>query len=80
MKGEFHLSNKEVHDVWYYGYVSNYWLNKKEKCKNLLEELYEIACLRKDVSDYIKSIFDFFNYMISYIEDKELINKFDKFK
>lgn len=80
LKGEFNLSNKEVYDVWYYGYVSNYWLNKKEKCKNLLEELYEIACLRKDVSDYIKSIFDFFKYMISYIEDKELVNKFDKFK
>ncbi len=80
LKKELDLSAKDIHDIWYYGYVANYWLNNRDKCTSLLEELYDIACVRKDLADYIGSVFDFFKYMISYIGNDTLVNKFDRFK
>lgn len=74
------LSAKETHDVWYYNYVACYWLGNHSHCKVILKEFYEILNERKDVAGYLKSVFDFFKYMIGYINDPELVNSFDKFK
>jgi len=80
LKNELDLSGKDIHDTWYYGYVANYWLNNKEKCIILIEELYEIACIKKDLESHIRSVFEPFKHMISYIGNESLVNKFDKFK
>ena len=76
---EIHLSGKDIHDIWYYDYVANYWLGNLENSKQLLRELYDIACVNTETASHIRSVFDFFKHMISYVNDADLVNKFDKF-
>jgi len=79
LNGDITLSTEDIHKVWYYNYVANYWLQKQDYCWTLLDEYYAIALEREDVANHIRGIFDFFKSMISYMDDKEIVARFDRF-
>ena len=80
LNGDITISTAEIHTVWYYNYVANFWLQNRDYCWTLLDEYYTIASNMEDVANHIRENFHFFKSMISYMDDKTLIAKFDKFE
>ena len=72
----FNLSLNDTFNVWYNNYVANYWLNNKQKCKNIINELYDMCLINNDMKSYIDSKYNFFITNISYLNDEELTQKF----
>jgi hypothetical protein len=50
LNGEIHLSNEDIFNVWYKGYIANYHLpDKSEKCKNILEKIVELYKINREI-------------------------------
>jgi hypothetical protein len=79
LKGEISISTQDIHNIWYYNYVANYHLRNRDNCWRLLDEYYRIASNREDVANHIKANFEGFKSMLSHMDDKELVSRFDKF-
>ena len=74
---EIDMSAENVHKTWYFNYVANFWLQKRDVCRVLLNEYYEIAKEREDVANHVRSCIDFLKNMIGYMGEQELIDKFE---
>ena len=71
------LNSENLHNIWYYNYVACFWLQKKDYCKELLEEYYEILLKDENQKNYVKGLWPFFRSMIDYIHNDEIMNKYD---
>lgn len=76
-KGEIQFTSEYLHSIWYFNYVACYWLKKKDYCKELLEEYYEILLKNENQKMYVNYIWNFFRNMIVYIDNDEIISKYD---
>ena len=74
---EINMSAEQVHKTWYFSYVSNFWLQQRDFCRVLLNEYYEIAKEREDVTNHIRSCIGFLKNMIGYMGEQDLIDKFE---
>lgn len=77
---DIQLSAEDVHKTWYYNYVANFWLKKRDHCYTLLNEYYEIAKGREDVRNHIRHCLNFLKSMINYLGDENMNNKFEEFR
>ena len=75
--GEIQLSAEDVHKTWYYYYVASFWLQKRDRCRELLNEYYAIGKEREDVGNHIRGSIEFLRHMISYMGEQEIIDKFE---
>jgi len=75
-KGTIQLPSDTLHKIWYFNYVSCYWLNKKHYCKEILEEYYEILLKSENQKKHVHSIWSFFIKAIQYLQDDEIMNKY----
>lgn len=70
------IDPEKVHRVWFYNYIAHYWLGEKVECIKILEEYYEISCIREDVKHHILSAHNFILDNIKYMNNKSLNEKF----
>ena len=73
---DIHLVPEQLHRVWFYNYIAHYWLGDKTECIKLLEEYYEISCIREDVKCHILCCQNFILENIKYLNHKSLNEKF----
>lgn len=74
-----HLSYQDTYKVWYYNYVANYWLGNREHCKEILDEFYVLLKDNKELACHLKSVYLHFRENIIYLNNTEMVNKFDEF-
>jgi len=78
LKGEIReISDHDTYCIWYYNYVACFWMGKYERCENLLYEYYSLLIQKPNLKTHLKSIYGFFKEMISYLGNKEIIQKYD---
>lgn len=73
------LKTDEIYTIWYYNYVANYWMNKHDYCKIILEEFFLLLPNNPDLSMYLKDVYNFFKQNISYLNDIALIEKYEHY-
>lgn len=77
LSNEIELSADNVHRTWYYYYVASFWLQRRDLCRELLNEYYTIGKTREDVANHIRGSIDFLRHMISYMGEQEIVDKFE---
>jgi hypothetical protein len=77
LSNEIELSAENVHRTWYYYYVASFWLQRRDLCRELLNEYYTIGKNREDVGNHIRGSIDFLRHMISYMGEQEIVDKFE---
>ena len=77
LNGVIQMDLYNIHNIFYFNYVSCYWLNNRDYCKQLLLEYYEILLKNENQKKYVKYIWDFFRHSIQYLDDVEILNKYD---
>jgi hypothetical protein len=77
LAGEFPLSTEQIHKAWYYGYVSNYWLQNRDFCCVLLNQYFDLAKNDENVANYIRGMKDFLKHNIGYLYNDDLNNRLD---
>jgi hypothetical protein len=76
LKDEIHPSIEQIYNVWYYNYVSNFWLGNREYCRSILLELYELSFRIEALKSHIQGLKGFLLSMIDYLHDEEINEKF----
>lgn len=76
LNGVIQLHSEKIHNIWYFNYVSCYWLNKRDYCKQLLLEYYEILLKSENQKKYVNNIWGFFINAIQYLHDDEIMSKY----
>ena len=77
LKSAIQIHSDNIHNIWYFNYIACYWLNNRDYCKQLLEEYYEILLKNENQTKYVKDIWGFFRHSIQYLDDVEILNKYD---
>ena len=72
---ELDLNAEQIHKVYYYGYVANFWKQQRDKCAVLLHEYFDLAQTNQSVADYIRGCRDFLNQMVAYMGDPVLTDR-----
>jgi hypothetical protein len=71
------ITTHELYSIWYYNYVACFWLGKKDKCVEILNELYSLVIENIILKYEIDGIYGFFREMISHLGNDEINQKFD---
>jgi hypothetical protein len=66
------LNPEQIHKTYYYGYVANYWQQKRETCAVILNEYFDVALSNPAVADHIRGCRDFLRDMVAYMGDPVL--------
>jgi hypothetical protein len=66
------LNAEQIHKVYYYGYVANYWQQRRDICATLLNEYFDVALSNPAVADHIRGCRDFLRDMVAYMGDAGL--------
>lgn len=72
---DIELNAEHIHKVYYYGYVANYWHQKRHICAALLNEYFYLAQTNPSVADHIRGCRDFLIQMIDYMGDPTLTDR-----
>ena len=72
---DIELNAEQIHKVYYYGYVANYWQQKRHICAALLNEYFDLAQTNPSVADHIRGCRDFLIQMIDYMGDPALTDR-----
>jgi hypothetical protein len=67
----------DLHKVWYYNFVACLSLDKRDYCVKLLEEYYGILEEKEEQRNYVKGLWSEFKNNIVYLEDAEIMRKYD---
>lgn len=73
----FDLTTEQIFNVYYYNYVANYWLGNREYCVDILNKLYNICEHNENVKNYVKDRRKFFIDNISYLNNNQLLTKYE---
>lgn len=77
---EIDLSADDIYKAWYYNYVAHFWIQNRDECRNILNELYHMARKREDVKEKIRGMIDFLRTNIQYMGDENLLTQLEEFR
>ena len=75
LAGEIELSAENIHKTWYYSYVAHFWRQRRDSCRELLHEYFDIAKRRGDVAEHIRGCIGFLRDMVGYMEETDLVDR-----
>lgn len=69
------LTPDQIHKIYYYGYVANFWQQKREICSLILNEYFDLAQTNHLVAEHIRGCRDFLREMVGYIGEPVLTDR-----